>query len=189
MSISGGAITTTSVSMAARADPSRRGPPGGLRRGDHIDVVVHDGLGVPLGQRLPERLLAGHLGAEPRLEDGPGRLARAEARDADLLGDALERTVERLVDLGLIDLDGQLHLVALEGFDGRLHRRASVLAGPFCPVRGFFAWVLASPTSELSLFRNTRPKRPRSAAPVSAGFLHVPTRIFFRGDNPVMASF
>jgi hypothetical protein len=112
--------------------------PGGdvdLRRCDDVDVVLPHRLRVVLGQRLAQRLLACRLGPHPRLEDLPGGLPRAEARDPDLLGDAPERRVERLVELHLVDLDAELDLVALEGFDARLHR-PGVYRGPTTPSRG-----------------------------------------------------
>ena len=88
-----------------------------------------DRLGVVLGQRVLERLLAAGLGAEPGLEHLAGRLAGPEARDADLLGDLLEGRVDGLLELACVDLDGQLDLVALEGLDGGSSSGASVSAG------------------------------------------------------------
>src|SRR3954454_12421600 len=51
-----------------------------------------------------------------------GGLARTEARDADLAGDLLEGLVQRLLELLLVDLDGELDLVALEGLDDGFHK-------------------------------------------------------------------
>ena len=57
-----------------------------------------------------------------------GRLAGAEAGEADLAGDLAERDVDVPVELGLVHLDRQLDLVPLEGLDRALHRAASVPA-------------------------------------------------------------
>ena len=73
-----------------------------------------------------QRLLAGRGQADAGLEDAARRLAGAEAREADLAGDLAERRVDVAVELGLVDLDRQLDLVALEGLDRALHRAASV---------------------------------------------------------------
>ena len=78
-------------------------------------------LRVVVGQRVLEGLTAGGVGAEAGLEQLAGRLAGPEPGDADLTGDALERGVDLLLELGLVDLDGELHLVALEGLDRGLH--------------------------------------------------------------------
>ena len=92
-----------------------------LGRGDHVDVVLDDGGGVVLGERVLQGLLATDQWAEAGLEHLAGRLARPEAREADLLGDLLERGVHCALELPRLDLDGQLDLVPLEGFDGALH--------------------------------------------------------------------
>ena len=54
-----------------------------------------DGVGVVVGQRVTERLLAGDVGAEAGLEELAGRLAGAEAGDLDLAGELAERGVDR----------------------------------------------------------------------------------------------
>ena len=99
------------------------------------------GLGQVLRDGVAQRLLAGRRDADAGLEDAPRRLAGAEAGQADLAGDLLERGVDVAVELGLVDLDGQLDLVALlEGLERALHREASVPAapsvGPVLPGRG-----------------------------------------------------
>ena len=92
-----------------------------LGRGDDVDLVLGHRLRVVLGQGVLEGLGPGRLGADAGLEDAPGRLARPEPGDAHLPGDALERGVHLLLELGLVDLDRDLDLVALEGLDGGLH--------------------------------------------------------------------
>ena len=103
MSISGCAIASTSVSR------------------ERLLVVP--------GQRVAHRFLASNAGAELGLEHAPRRFAGPEPVDLDLAGETTERGVDRLFELRLVDLDGQLDLVALEGFSDCLHKRSSVPAG------------------------------------------------------------
>ena len=72
-------------------------------------------LDVVLGQGVLQGLAPADAGAQPGLEDLAGRLAGTEPGDADLAGDLAEGGVDRLVELGLVDLDRELDLVALEG--------------------------------------------------------------------------
>ena len=101
-----------------------------LGRGDHIHLVVPDGLGVVVGQGFPQGLLSRCLGAEPGLEDATGRLARPESGNADLAGDPAEGGIKGLLELLLVDLDRELHFVALEGLDDGLHGEGSVPGHP-----------------------------------------------------------
>ena len=89
--------------------------------------------GEVLRHCVTQRLLAGGTEADAGLEHLARDLAGAEARQVDLLGDRLESTVDVVLELVLVDLDVQLDLVALEGFQRTLHRSASVSAG--APVR------------------------------------------------------
>ncbi len=100
-----------------------------LRRGDDVDVVLDDRGRVVLGECVLERLLAPGEGAEAGLEHLAGCLAGPEARQADLLGDLLEGGVHRALELASVDLDGQLDLVPLEGFDGALHAEGECIGG------------------------------------------------------------
>jgi hypothetical protein len=95
--------------------------------GDDVDVVLAHGLGEVVGQRLAQRLLPGHVPAEAGLEDPARRLAGPEARDPDLPRDPAEGVVDRPFELRLVDLDGQLDLVALKGLEGGPHKGGSVL--------------------------------------------------------------
>src|SRR3546814_353390 len=97
-----------------------------LRGRDDVDVVLDDRRGVVLGQGVLEGLRATHKGPEARFEDLAGRLARPEAGQADLLGDLLEGGGDGLVELVRGNLDGQLDLVPLEGFDGALHAEGEI---------------------------------------------------------------
>ena len=76
-----------------------------LGRRDHVDRLRDDGLGVVLGQRVTQRLVAGDLGAELGLEEAPGRLAGAEPRHPHLVGDLAERGVDRTLEVGGRDGD------------------------------------------------------------------------------------
>ena len=90
-----------------------------LGRRDHVDVFGLDRLDVVLGQGVAQGLVAGRLGAEPRLEQLAGRLAGPEARQLHLVGELAERGVDRTLEIGRGDRDVQLDLVAFERLDGR----------------------------------------------------------------------
>ena len=79
--------------------------------------------------RVTQRLLAGGTDADAGLEHLAGHLAGAEPRQVDLLREGFESTIDVVLELVLLDLDVQLDLVALEGFQRTLHRSASVSAG------------------------------------------------------------
>ena len=100
-----------------------------LGRGDQVDVVLADGLGQVLRDGVAQRLLAGRSDADAGLEHPARRLAGAEAGQPDLAGDLAERRVDVLVELGLVDVDRQLDLVALEGLQRALHRSPRVSGG------------------------------------------------------------
>ena len=100
-----------------------------LRRGDEVDVVLADGLGQVLGDRVAQRLLAGRGDADAGLEHPARRLAGAEPGQPDLAGDLAERRVDVLVELGLVDVHRQLDLVALQGLQRALHRPPRVSGG------------------------------------------------------------
>jgi hypothetical protein len=93
-----------------------------LGRGDDVDLVLPDGLGVVAGQGLAQGLLARRALAEAGLEHPARCLAGPEPGQADLAGDALEGLVDGALELVRVDLDGQLDLVPLEGLDGASHR-------------------------------------------------------------------
>ena len=101
-----------------------------LRRGDDVDVVLDDGRGVVLRQRVLQRLLPSGQRPDAGLDDLAGRLAGPEALDAHLAGDLLERRIDGLLELLLVDLDGELDLVPLEGFDGGSHAEGECTGGP-----------------------------------------------------------
>ena len=100
-----------------------------LRRGDDVDVVLADRLGEVLRDRVAQRLLARRADADARLEHPSRRLAVAEAGQPHLAGDGLERPVDVAIELVFLDLDVQLDLVPLEGFNRTLHRAASLSVG------------------------------------------------------------
>ena len=79
--------------------------------------MLLDRLGVVLREGVLERLAPGRLRADAGLEQLAGRLAGPEPGDADLAGDALERGVDLVLELCVVDLDRQLDLVALDGLD------------------------------------------------------------------------
>jgi hypothetical protein len=75
-----------------------------------------DAYSARLAQVL-ERLDPGGLETDAGLEHLAGCLAGPEAGQAHLTSDATEGGVEILLELLLLDRDGQLDLVALEGFN------------------------------------------------------------------------
>ena len=91
-------------------------------RFDDVDLVFAHGLGEVLGDGVVERLLAGRGEADAGLEDTARHLAGAEPGKPDLLGDLAERPVDVPVELGLVDGDRELDLVALDFLQRRIHR-------------------------------------------------------------------
>jgi len=90
-----------------------------LRRRDDVDVFGDDGLGVVLGERVAQCLVARHLGAETRLEQATRRLAGTEARHLDVLRQLAERGIDGPFEVFRRDRDVQADLVVFEGFDRR----------------------------------------------------------------------
>ena len=90
-----------------------------LGRRDHVDVLGDDRLGVVLGERVAQRLVARHLGAEASLEQPAGSLAGTEARHLHFLRQLAERGVDRLLEVFRRDRDVEADLVVFERFDRR----------------------------------------------------------------------
>ena len=97
---------------------------------------------------MPMRASSTRRGALPLRK--PGRL--------DLAGDRLERPVDVAVELGLVDLDVQLDLVPLEGFERALHRAASATGG-----------VATRPLTVGSVGSGSRRRRAESAERAAIG--------------------
>ncbi len=104
-----------------------------LGRGDRIDLGLTEGGGVVIGQGLTKGLLTNPAATHTGLEQLAGRLARPEAGNPDFTRDFAEGGVDRLIELEFLDLDRQLHLVALEGLDRGLHREGELTGRPALP--------------------------------------------------------
>ncbi len=103
-----------------------------LRRRDHVDVFGDDGLGVVLGERVAQRLVTRHLGAETGFEQAAGRLAGTEARHLHFLRQLAERGVDRPLEVFRRDGDVEADLVVVERFDrgGERHGAAQSIGWP-----------------------------------------------------------
>ena len=136
-------------------DGVERDRTGFLARGD-VDLGWRDGIQVGLtqrlrvvgGERLPQCLLARHPLADARLEHPPRGLPGPEARDADLSRDLAEGGLEGTVELLLVDLDGQLDPVALQGLHDRLHRTCGQLTGGSAKSRRSWLPVRPGPSGQ-----------------------------------------
>ena len=83
------------------------------------------------GLAVLQGLLAGQArAAEVCLEHLSGRLAPPETTDAHLARQLAEGGVHGFVELFGVDLDGELDLVPLEGFDGGSHADGECSGGP-----------------------------------------------------------
>jgi hypothetical protein len=98
-----------------------------LRRGDGLERLRRQRLPVEVGQRLPQRFLPDHLGADAGVDQLAGHLPLAEAGDLDLGGPAPVGGADGALQLRFGDLDGQLDLVLADALRGRFesHRRSS----------------------------------------------------------------
>ena len=84
--------------------------------------MLADGAGQVRRDRVAQGLLPGRGDADAGLEHPPRRLAGAEPGQPHLAGDLAERLVDVAVELGLVDVDGELDLVPLQGLQRTLHR-------------------------------------------------------------------
>ena len=92
-------------------------------RVDDVDVVLDDGPGVVVGQRRPQSLGPARLRSQLGLQQAARGPARAETGNPHLAGDALEGRLDLGLELGLVQLDGQLDAVVGERLDAAAHGR------------------------------------------------------------------
>ncbi|MPM27316.1 hypothetical protein SDC9_73826 [bioreactor metagenome] len=79
-----------------------------LRLRQRHQLVLGDGGGVEIRERLVQGLLQGDARAEPLVDDGRRHVPRTEARDLHLLGDLLVGLVQVRLQIGEGHLDGDL---------------------------------------------------------------------------------
>ena len=127
-----------------------------LRGSDRVERCFLDGLGVVVRQCVPDHLGADRLGSEADLEQPPGDLAGAEAGHADFFLQPAEGLVDCGPKLLLVDLDGELDSVALEGLGSGAHR----------------SWVLYRPYSAPAATPLTACDPMPGAAGCSGGLVH-----------------
>jgi hypothetical protein len=84
-------------------------------------IVSRSSVGVVPGEGVPERLVAGDVGAEAGFEELAGCLAGAKARDLDLTGELAERGVDRPLEVRGGDRHVELHLVLGKLLDRSCH--------------------------------------------------------------------
>ena len=101
-----------------------------LRGGDGVEVGLLDGLGVVVGQGVPDDLLPDGLAAETGLQQPPGDLPGAEPGHVHLTLQSSHCLVDSRRELLLVDLDGELDLVAFENFGGGTHRARGFYRSP-----------------------------------------------------------
>ena len=92
-------------------------------RGHHVHVVFYDRLGVLLGQFVAKGLAACVPGFDLALQELAGSLAGTETGEIHLFGDLLPCEIQRWIQFLLVQIDHELHLVALEGLDFAVHKR------------------------------------------------------------------
>ena len=92
-----------------------------LGRRDRADVRRRGGVHEPAADVALDRLGEDALAADPRLQHLRRHLALAEARHLDRLGEVVRRVLDRVLKVGLRDLDGQPDLVVGKLFDLRRH--------------------------------------------------------------------
>src|SRR4029078_7189375 len=90
---------------------------------DRVDPGDGDGARVPAVQVVAQGLLDHRVAAELADDGRRGRLALAEARDADALREVGERMVERVIDVVRGDLDIEAYAVLGEFGALGLHAR------------------------------------------------------------------
>ena len=82
-------------------------------RCDEVDLVFANSLGEVFGNRVLNCLTACSVGANACFENTAWCFARTEAWKTNFVGDFAECRIDVAVEFRLINLDGQLDLVAL----------------------------------------------------------------------------
>ena len=137
-----------------------------LGRGDRADVRRRGGVHEPAADVALDRLGEDALAADPGLEHLRSDLALAEARHLDRLGEIVCRVLDRVLEVGLRNVDRQPDLVVGKLFD--LRRHSAIQAKRPCPAD-------ESVSSRRARRRRTRGARgassgrPRGSRPCSSG--------------------
>ncbi len=87
-----------------------------LGSGDRVEGGFLDRLGVVVRKGVPDHLLPDRFASEAGLEQSPRHLPGPEPGNAHLTLQSSHRVVDSRLQLLLIDLDGELDLVAFEHF-------------------------------------------------------------------------
>src|ERR1019366_1960209 len=85
-------------------------------RDDHVEVLRLDGVRVVLRELVAEHLVPDALGTELRLDQSTGNMPWTKARHLHLATQSRQCFFLRPDDIGLVDLNRELYLVAFEYF-------------------------------------------------------------------------
>ena len=122
-------------------------------RANRRQALLPQGFLVRLRDKALDGFIEDHVRAEGALDDGAGRPALAEARDAVAQGEPPRGVVERLLDALVVDFDLEDHLGLRDALRGDFHERpgapdlqySSGTVGSRQRPRGLTTSLMASP--------------------------------------------